>query len=230
MEFTLLNRSRLLVVFLCISCWAHAQLTPWQLVSGNLDFIIEDGYFSSPDSGIVVGNFYDYRQDNVAYIARTLDRGRQYELLFSDTTNSNFLRSIASIGDDLICVGRFGTAYRSNRDGVQWHRLDLGGQEDLNFIRQVREDKILIAGERGLMLESNDGGQTWKRRFVGSREELTGFVFADAENGLCFGYAGAVYKTTDGGKNWRNISVDKAIRINTAVIIDAETFLVAGEE
>src|SRR3954471_24068167 len=116
------------------------------------------------------------------------------------------LSSIAFLGSRGYAVGEFGTMLRTDDAGATWSGVPTGLTEDLDLVRMISPDSVVIAGGCPVR-RSDDGGKTFRRLpWTASDERCTAGVAALAFPTPAVGYLllhnGNVLRSSDSGRTW----------------------------
>lgn len=126
---------------------------------------------------------------------------QHHELKVSDLAGK--LQSARFIDGEFWVVGEMGAIFRSSEEAVDWKKLGLDEDINLNFISPGVGDDLWIAAEFGRLLRSQDGGLTWSAQELGS-ESLRAIHFR-GNTGVVVGNSGQAFISHDGGDNWNQI-------------------------
>ena len=116
------------------------------------------------------------------------------------------LTSVAFQGQRGYAVGEFGTMLRTNDGGSTWSGVSTGLSEDLDLVRMITPDSVVIAGGCPVR-RSDDGGKTFRRLpWTASDARCTAGVSSLAFPSATVGYLllgnGNVLRSSDSGKTW----------------------------
>src|SRR5689334_14825561 len=116
------------------------------------------------------------------------------------------LTSIAFQGQRGYAVGEFGTMLRTDDGGSTWSGVSTGLTEDLDQVRMISPDSVVIAGGCPVR-RSDDGGKTFRRLpWTASDAKCTAGVSSLAFPNATVGYLllgnGNVLRSSDSGKTW----------------------------
>src|SRR3954469_408812 len=116
------------------------------------------------------------------------------------------LSSVAFQGQRGYAVGEFGTMLRSDDGGASWSGVSTGLTEDLDLVRMISPDSVVVAGGCPVR-RSDDGGKTFRRLpWTASDERCTAGVAALAFPSPTVGYLllhnGNVLRSSDSGRTW----------------------------
>jgi photosystem II stability/assembly factor-like uncharacterized protein len=118
----------------------------------------------------------------------------------------NTLRAIEFTGGRGYAAGAFGTVMRTDDGGLNWTGIATGIVEDLQRVRALGENTVII-GAGCLLRRSDDGGQTFRRLpFVPSEQRcpagVSSFHFPTADVGYLALSDGTVLRTGNGGSSF----------------------------
>src|SRR3954451_5736661 len=116
------------------------------------------------------------------------------------------LSSIAFVGSRGYAVGEFGTMLRTDDAGATWSGVPTGLTEDLDLVRMISPDSVVVAGGCPVR-RSDDGGKTFRRLpWTASDARCTAGVSSLAFPSATVGYLllgnGNVLRSSDSGKTW----------------------------
>src|SRR3954447_2511776 len=116
------------------------------------------------------------------------------------------LTSVAFQGQRGYAVGEFGTMLRSDDGGSSWAGVSTGLTEDLDLVRMISPDSVVVAGGCPVR-RSDDGGKTFRRLpWTASDARCTAGVASLAFPSATVGYLllgnGNVLRSSDSGKTW----------------------------
>src|SRR4051812_19184890 len=116
------------------------------------------------------------------------------------------LSSIAFLGSRGYAVGEFGTMLRTDDAGATWSGVPTGLTEDLDLVRMISPDSVVIAGGCPVR-RSDDGGKTFRRLpWTASDARCTAGVASLSFPSPTVGYLllgnGNVLRSSDSGKTW----------------------------
>src|SRR3954453_18996013 len=116
------------------------------------------------------------------------------------------LSSVAFQGQRGYAVGEFGTMLRTDDGGASWSGVSPGLGEDLDLVRMISPDSVVIAGGCPVR-RSDDGGKTFRRLpWTANDARCTAGVASRAFPSPTVGYLllgnGNVLRSSDSGKTW----------------------------
>src|SRR3954454_1996758 len=116
------------------------------------------------------------------------------------------LSSVAFQGQRGYAVGEFGTMLRTDDGGASWSGVSTGLTEDLDLVRMISPDSVVVAGGCPVR-RSDDGGKTFHRLpWTASDVRCTAGVASLAFPSPTVGYLllgnGNVLRSSDSGKTW----------------------------
>src|SRR3954453_17545256 len=116
------------------------------------------------------------------------------------------LTSVAFQGQRGYAVGEFGTMLRSDDGGSSWNGVSTGLTEDLDLVRMISPDSVVVAGGCPVR-RSDDGGRTFRRLpWTASDARCTAGGAAVAFPSPTTGYPplanGHVLRSPDSGRTW----------------------------
>jgi len=116
------------------------------------------------------------------------------------------LGAVEFAGNRGFASGQFGTLIRSDDFGTSWTGLKTGLTENLEHLRVLGPDTVIVGGTCALR-RSDDGGATFRRLpWTASDEECTGgiagFDFGSSAAGFLILRNGNVLRSEDSGRTW----------------------------
>ena len=116
------------------------------------------------------------------------------------------LNAVEFAGARGFASGQFGTLIRSDDFGTSWTGLKTGLTENLEHLRILGPDTVIVGGTCALR-RSDDGGATFRRLpWTASDEECTGgiagFDFGSSAAGFLVLRNGNVLRSEDSGRTW----------------------------
>lgn len=148
--------------------------------------------FSSPSSGIVVGNS--------GVVRKTSDSGLTWTASNSGTQVD--LQDVAFLsGSTYIAVGKTGTIIKTTNSGASWSLVNSGTSNDLTGIC-VNGLNLYITGANGTVLISTNSGNAWTVTSTGISFTLNKIFFVSEYIGYAVGDGGTILKTVNGGQAW----------------------------
>src|SRR3954454_5810130 len=116
------------------------------------------------------------------------------------------LTALAFQGQRGYAVGEFGTMLRTDDGGSSWTGVSTGLTEDLDLVRMISPDSVVVAGGCPVR-RSDDGGKTFRRLpWTASDARCTAGVASLAFPSPTVGYLllgnGNVLRSSDSGKTW----------------------------
>jgi photosystem II stability/assembly factor-like uncharacterized protein len=148
--------------------------------------------FSSPSTGIVVGN--------LGVIRKTVDSGLNWTASNSGTQVD--LSGVAFVsGSTYIAVGKSGTIIKTTNSGTSWSLVNSGTSNDLTGIF-VNGLNLYITGTNGTILISTNSGNAWTPINTGISFKLNKICFVSEYIGYAVGDGGTILKTVNGGQAW----------------------------
>src|SRR3954452_120019 len=116
------------------------------------------------------------------------------------------LTGVAFQGQRGYAVGEFGTMLRTDDGGATWSGVSTGLTEDLDLVRMITPDSVVIAGGCPVR-RSDDGGRTFRRLpWTASDAKCTAGVSSLAFPSATVGYLllgnGNVLRSSNSGKTW----------------------------
>ena len=197
------------------------------------------------DGGVTWGKQLDGIQAAELSLEAALQSGderaiRDAEYLMKDGADKPFF-DICLLGDNqLIIVGAYNLALRSEDGGKRWTgwqtHIDNPRGLHLYSVRAIGKTQF-IAGEQGLLLRSDDDGRHFTKLESPYRGSWFGLVTGQDGNLLAYGLRGNAYLTSDLGKNWQQVnsgtpaSVSAGVELNDGRIVlisQAGEVLVSG--
>lgn len=152
--------------------------------------------FSSPSTGIVVGNG--------GVIRKTSDSGLNWLASNSGTTVD--LNDVVYVtASTFIAVGELGTILKTTNAGISWTLVNSGTTKELLGICAVGVN-VFITGSDGVVLKSTNSGSAWAVLSTGVLLKLNKPYFATPAYGFVVGDAGTILNTTNGGQSWNFLS------------------------
>ena len=118
----------------------------------------------------------------------------------------NEIRGLEFAGGRGYAAGKFGTLLRTDDAGSTWTGLPTGLTEDLERVRIIDSDSLVVAGGCAVR-RSDDAGQTFTRLpWTASDQRCAGNIvslhFPSSEVGYLLVQNGTVLRTADGGLTW----------------------------
>jgi photosystem II stability/assembly factor-like uncharacterized protein len=162
--------------------------------------IPSDIYFTSPDSGWIVGKY--------GSIYCTTDGGNSWSSQTSGTFN--WLLSISFSNNFGVIVGQYGTILTTTNKGVSWQKKQIGTNVFPSDVFLIDDTTGIIVGSGSLIIKTTDAGITWNPQSCPANINLSGVRFKNSNVGLAAGeeynqYGGStatILRTTDGGTSW----------------------------
>src|SRR3954447_24814797 len=116
------------------------------------------------------------------------------------------LAALAFMGQRGYAVGEFGTMLRTDDGGSSWSGVSTGLTEDLDQVRMISPDSVVVAGGCPVR-RSDDGGRTFRRLpWTASDARCTAGVASLAFPTPAIGYLllhnGNVLRSSDSGRTW----------------------------
>src|SRR4051812_26712061 len=116
------------------------------------------------------------------------------------------LSSVAFQGQRGYAVGEFGTMLRSDDGGASWSGVSTGLTEDLDLVRMISPDSVVVAGG-GPLRRPDDGGKTfhplpWTASDVRCTAGVASLAFPLPTVGYLLLGNGNVLRSSDSGKTW----------------------------
>lgn len=148
--------------------------------------------FSSPSTGIVVGNG--------GVIRKTSDAGLNWLASNSGTTVD--LNDVVYLtASTYLAVGELGTILKTTNGGTSWTLVNSGTTKELLGICAVGVT-LYITGSDGTVLKSTNSGNAWTASSTGVLLKLNKPYFLSALLGYVVGDAGTILNTINGGQTW----------------------------
>ena len=143
----------------------------------------EDFYFTSADTGILVGGYK---------IARTTDQGQNWTVVFTDTTRIHSVSFISS--NDGYAVGDKGALLKTIDRGITWSKTIIADDstrlESIQFLN-INTGYIAVnswqTATRGYIFKSTDGGNSWTQQVVSANIPLVSVSMAAPDTGYASG-------------------------------------------
>src|SRR4051794_20793752 len=145
------------------------------------------------------------------------------------------LSSLALQGNRGYAVGEFGTMLRTDDGGATWTGVPTGLTEDLDTVRMISPDSVVIAGGCPVR-RSDDGGKTFRRLpWTASDERCTAGVAALAFPTPAVGYLllhnGNVLRSSDSGRTWaRRTAIPGTPATSAASRVDPTDLVLTSEQ
>ena len=181
----------ILLFALCLIKIANAQ---WTTLTSGTTQQLNSVYFTSNDTGYVVGNS--------GTILKTINGGNTWTSQTSGTTN--FLNSVfftdANIG---YAVGNSGIIIKTTNAGNTWSTKTSGTTLQLNAVYFANTDTGYAVGNNYAIVKTYDGGATWVN-ISGTGFNLSSVFFTNSTTGYIASSDGYLRKTTNGGLSWTN--------------------------
>jgi photosystem II stability/assembly factor-like uncharacterized protein len=145
-------------------------------------------------------------------VARSLDGGRNFELLGGIAGESVRALAIAPSNPAILVAGAISGVFRSDDGGDSWRRLSPPGQAELRNVESVAIDpenpQILYIGTWHLPWKSVDGGRSWKLIHSGMIDDSDVFTITLDSRSPTTVYATAcsgIYRSADGAARWSKV-------------------------
>jgi len=173
----------------------------WELVSGAPKVDLRGVYFTSNNSGWVMGSG--------GLIAHTEDGGNEWNTRTTNTTKT--LYDIYFSGPKGWVVGEEGVILYTSDGGVNWTPQNSGTSNSLYGVHFATATDGWAVGDFGLVLHTADGGNTWETQFTNANETLKGVYFVNTKLGWVVGLNGTIIHTANGGQSWvrQSISIEE---------------------
>lgn len=182
--------------------FGFSAISQWNQQTSGTSSTLTEVYFSSQDTGYVVG---------MNTILKTLDGGTTWQNVYSgncDLEGIYFSSSNNGFAVGLDFVTNKSIVISTTNAGSNWSMQYLNANTYLYDIYFVNSTTGFIVGEQGLAYKTTDGGSTWNTLNTGTSERLESVYFTDPLTGFMVGGSATptLLKTTDGGTNWSVIT------------------------
>jgi photosystem II stability/assembly factor-like uncharacterized protein len=150
--------------------------------SPNLNWIIEDAFFTDTLQGYVISN-------NV--LRKTVDGGKSWSAL---RTGVNFELKKMHFTSALhgVAIGGSNIIY-TNNGGLTWQDVSIPGNKlFFNDVVFTTAKVGYVCGNQGIIYKTTDAGLTWKEMDAGTFENLYSLSFPDSTLGFCSGDMGTL--------------------------------------
>jgi photosystem II stability/assembly factor-like uncharacterized protein len=116
------------------------------------------------------------------------------------------LSALAFQGSRGYAVGEFGTMLRTNDGGATWTGVSTGLTEDLDTVRMISPDSVVVAGGCPVR-RSDDGGKTFRRLPWTANDArctagVAGLAFPSSTVGYLLLHNGNLLRSSDSGRTW----------------------------
>lgn len=194
----------------------HSQSEWYPLNSGTTEHL-RDVYFSSTNTGFVVGGEY------VPTILKTGDGGNTWSKQTFQT--GYFVASIrftdANTGFAAGGSDDVGTIFKTIDAGETWNLQTLGSNRFYGI--SFPESNIgYAAGVAATIVKTTDAGASWTTLNPATSAWFSSLYFIDANTGWVVGQNGTILKTTDGGETWITQNSGTGEWINSVFFINAD--------
>lgn len=196
-------------------------------------YTLGDVSFTSPDTGTVVGSWYEYIEAMEFFhgiILRTTDGGttwvKQLEPMDRMFYGVHFIDSNHGmvVGRD----GNSGVILRTADGGDTWVDLTTGTTPIIFKIFFTDINTGTGVGPGGVIVRTTDGGDTWVQQTSGTSIALCDVVFTDANTGTVVGNDGTVLRTTDGGATWIQQAIPASVDLYSVSFANENVGVIAG--
>lgn len=169
------------------------------------------------------------------YVIAVGDNGLIFRSSNSGTTwasynyNSENLRSVYSVDNDVWFTGSNGNVYKTGKSNSAITNYNVGASFNVNSVYFIDANTGFVCGSGGSIYRSVNGGAEWTPIMTGiANEDLNGISFVDNTKGVVVGNNGTIYTTSDGGVTWMpfNTITDKNL---LSVKYFAEGIIITGE-
>lgn len=122
------------------------------------------------------------------------------------TPQGNQINALEFVGSRGYAAGDFGTVLRSDDGGSSWTGIRTGITPNLNVVRTVGADTIIVGGKCTLR-RSDNGGQNfsrlpWTASDQSCSADIRSFYFPDSSTGYLLLDDGNVFRTANAGQSW----------------------------
>jgi photosystem II stability/assembly factor-like uncharacterized protein len=165
-------------------------------------------------------------------IARSTDRGKQYQIVRPGLGDS--LRSFAdnSPAGCLVAVGMKATILRSTDEGDHWERIPLDIDPTVNLTAMVVEPKthaLLAGGTRGTLLRSVDCARTWTP--IQATHEDINFLLASEHSGVfALANRSGIFRSQDAGLTFVPVKMQWGTTLRQIVSLSSTDLVAVGDE
>ncbi len=143
--------------------------------------------------------------------------------------NSEDLRSVYSVDNDVWFTGENGNIYKTGKSNSAITNYNVGSSFTVNSVYFIDANTGYVCGSGGSIYRSTNGGADWTPSMTGiPNEDLNGISFVDNTKGVVVGNNGTIYTTSDGGVTWMPFNT-----ITDKNLLDVKYFtggiIIAGE-
>lgn len=110
-----------------------------------------------------------------------------------------------------------------------WEPQVSGVIANLNDVKCITEDNVVIVGTGGTILKTTDGGAHWIQKISGTTADLEKVEFINSTVGYAVGWGGTILKSIDGGENWISINLGLTTNLYGLSCINENTFYISGD-
>ena len=158
-------------------------------------------------------------------IYKTVDGGKSWIELYSDSTSETSIKSIFAINADVFAIDGSGKIIYSKNEGSDWQTYQLDNLYSNSYkIQFLNENKGFVIGRN--FWQTTDGGDSWNRVSKSLSGNLSKIDFVNENIGMGIGER-FVYGTSDGGYNWK-IVLNNGDYFSGLEVLDAQNAWVVG--
>ncbi len=166
-------------------------------------------------------------------ILRTIDGGRTWNFVESNTTESLYSVAFRSDGKNGWIVGSNGIVLKTNDAGESWQRVSAGLKDDLSSVAWCDGDSsICIGSSEGSILRRKESAKRWQRVRIPGSPALWQIRFApDGRLGCAVGSNATVLLSQDSGRTWKRTKLRTSSTLfSVRILQDGKTICVVGDE
>lgn len=108
-------------------------------------------------------------------ISFSADNGSTWQRL-ENIYEGSFFTSLETNKNNLIVAGLRGNAFRSTDGGINWEKISLPNNFNVNYLSQIANGDIYAAQNNGVILKSTDDGATFKQVLLNKGQDMMSVV------------------------------------------------------